>query len=207
MMELRKRPRTISYKEIDESQVCEEPQVEYDKEHYDISTYMTCETEADVPRIHDDEDEEDKLPEPDDMYYDDNEIDSDIPELDSSSSEDTTDDDKDDYYNNEAHAANDNAHDECREEEQQELNPHIPAPPFCTYNLNGISEGTKRSAYILNNVEKLTKTFQIIITQETKLPDNGHRFIQKRFPKWGVFHSAGHSGSAGVMIMISPYLL
>ena len=201
MMELRKRMRPVSYREISESDLPDE--IEYDRTHYDISTYMNVEHKNTTLHNHDYV-ETSELAEPLDITDYSNDHDDDIPDLYTSSEEDTTDTDNDDEMSAAACILDEEC---CEEEEENQVNPNIPAPSFVSYNINGITESTERSNFIISNLTKLTKTFQIILTQETKLPDGGHRFIQKRFLKWGVYHSAKRSGSAGVMTMISPGLL
>ena len=97
--------------------------------------------------------------------------------------------------------------DSKEEGEETQVNPNIPSIPFCTYNMNGINEGTPRCTFILTNIDKLTKTFHILLLQETKLPEGGHLFLKKRYPKWGIYHSGLRQDSCGVLTMVSPTLL
>jgi hypothetical protein len=199
MTRLRNHTNKVSYKELDETDLPIHIYDVNDKAHYDIATYFD-KTEAESI-----------------IHYP---YDYDLPDLlsDHSDSEDedweewwrskgSEDNDTDDSDDTSIPITNPIREEQKDEQGNQGINPHIPCPSFCTYNLNGITEGTPRSFYMLKNIDKLTKTFQILLLQETKLHQNGHHFLKKRYPKWGVFHSALCEGSGGVIIMINPALL
>jgi hypothetical protein len=172
-----------------------------DTEHYDITTYFDQKKEEEVIHYPYDYGIPDALSDDSDS-----EDDEDWEEWwRGEGSEDTDTDESDDDTNA---PTTEPICEEQKEGEQgdQGTNPHIPCPSFCTYNLNGITESTPRSFYMLKNIDKLTQTFKIILLQEPKLHHNGHHFIQKRYPKWGIYHSALCERSGGVIIMVSPSL-
>jgi len=201
MTRLRNQERIVSYKELDETDLPTEIYDMNDTEHYDITTYFDQKKEEEVIHYPYDYGIPDLLSDDSDS-----EDDEDWEEWwRSEGSEDTDTDDSDDDMNAPTTEPT------CEEQKEQDegdqgTNPHIPCPSFCTYNLNGITESTPRSFYMLKNIDKLTQTFQILLLQEPKLHHNGHHFIQKRYPKWGIYHSALCEGSGGVIIMVSPSL-
>ena len=215
----------------------ETPQTVDDTTHYAICTYMLQDNKRrlhnDDPGEEGDDSIHDSPPEPgpihdysndyhynedseeDDTTSTDNTTDSDedkdyIPDLDTDTDDDTTDTNDSDETSDECSGMiTDPSEEEMRTNEDEDGNPNIPHPSYCTFNFNGINEGTERCSYMLRNLDKLTETFQIVLAQETKLGNhkNSFLFLQKRYPKWGVYHSAKQAGSAGVLILVSPTLL
>ena len=233
MNRLRNRTRTFSYREMTEHDLPDEtPLIEDDTTHYAICTYMLRDEKPQLNTACTEEEGGDSPSEPEHIhnYSHDYHYNEDTEENDTTDSDYTTDSDEDKDYipdtdseTDDGMTDNDETSDEdcldvhtdtseercCTKEERDGSNPNIPHPSFCTYNLNGISEGTERCHYILKNLDKLTETFQLILAQETKLGtgENAILFLKKRYPKWGVFHSAKQAGSAGVLTLVSPSLL
>ena len=204
MSRLRKRTKQLSYKELDENNLPLQIYDQHDKEHYDISTYFDenkVKEKKPIQHYSYDYDQPDLLSDSDSESIS-------YSELESISSEsDTTDNESDSDSDSNEHRSGDMETDSKEEGEETQVNPNIPSIPFCTYNMNGINEGTPRCTFILTNIDKLTKTFHILLLQETKLPEGGHLFLKKRYPKWGIYHSGLRQDSCGVLTMVSPTLL